>query len=236
MDLQRTFADVVASWLENESAAAVVTAVYSPQSARCVLAKSRVDLMLVDGDMPESAALTLCMEVSGRDYPPRVIMLSASAEAGHIVAAIHAGANAWVRKNESGEHLLHVIGRVVRGETWVPPSELGQVFRLLLSELERMRQEDPLAALTRRERDVLLHVAEGADRKEVAERLHLSVNTVRTHMQSLMAKLGVHSALEAVAVARSWLDVTAPTGNPPMGDRPGARHQQPAVLGGKRLC
>jgi hypothetical protein len=44
----------------------------------------------------------------------------------------------------------------------------------------------------------------------VAERLHLSVNTVRTHMQSLMAKLGVHSALEAVAVTRSWLDVPVP--------------------------
>jgi DNA-binding NarL/FixJ family response regulator len=53
----------------------------------------------------------------------------------------------------------------------------------------------------------LLQVAQGADRKEVAERLHLSVNTVRTHMQSLMAKLGVHSALEAVAVTRPWLDV-----------------------------
>ena len=50
-------------------------------------------------------------------------------------------------------------------------------------------------------------MAEGADRKEVAERLHLSVNTVRTHMQSLMAKLGVHSALEAVAMTWPWLDV-----------------------------
>lgn len=223
VDLQRTFADAVASWLESKSDAAVVTAVYSPRSARCVLAKSRVDLMLVDADLPDRAALTLCMEASARDYPPRVIVLGASAEAGHIVAAIHAGANAWVRKNESGEHLLHVIGRVARGETWIPPSELGQVFQFLLSELERMRQEDPLAALTRRERDVLLHVAEGADRKEVAERLHLSVNTVRTHMQSLMAKLGVHSALEAVAVARSWLDMTAPKGNTPMGDPPGGQ-------------
>lgn len=219
VDLQRTFADSVAAWLENESDAAVVTAVYSPQSARCVLAKSRVDLMLVDGDLPDGAALTLCVEVSARDHPPRVIVLSASADVGHIVAAIQAGANAWVRKNESGDHLLHVIGRVARGETWVPPSELGQVFRLLLSELERMRQEDPLAALTHRERDVLLYMAEGADRKEVAERLHLSVNTVRTHMQSLMAKLGVHSALEAVAVTRAWLDVSPPQGSAVLADK-----------------
>ena len=165
-----------------------------------MMARIRIDVMLVDGDLPDNSALTLCAEVSSRDHPPRIIVLSASAEAGRIVAAVDAGAVAWVRKDESGEHLLHVIGRVRRGETWVPPAELGQVFRLLLGERERMRQEDPLAVLTRRERDVLLHVAEGADRKEVAARLHLSVNTVRTHMQSLMAKLGVHSALEAVAM------------------------------------
>jgi DNA-binding NarL/FixJ family response regulator len=168
--------------------------------------------VLVDGDLPDGAALTLCAEASGHDHPPCIIVLSVSAEADRILAAIRAGAVAWVRKDESAGHLLHVISRVARGETWVPPSELGQVFRLLLDEQDRLRDDDPLATLTPRERDVLLHVAAGADRKEVAERLHLSVNTVRTHMQSLMAKLGVHSALEAVALTRSRLDALAPEG------------------------
>jgi DNA-binding NarL/FixJ family response regulator len=210
IDRQRTFADAVAVWLETAAGVASATAVYSAQSAQCMMASSRVDIVLVDGDMPDNVSLTLCAEATCRDHPPRIIVLSASAEAGRILAAIRAGAVAWVRKDESGEHLLQVIGRVARGETWVPPSELGHVFQLLLDELSEVREEDPLAALTRRERDVLLQVAQGADRKEVAERLHLSVNTVRTHMQSLMAKLGVHSALEAVAVTRSWLDVPVP--------------------------
>ena len=210
IDRQRTFADAVAVWLETAAGVASATAVYSAQSAQCVVAGSHVDIVLVDGDMPDNVSLTLCAEAACRDHPPRIIVLSASAEAGRILAAIRAGAVAWVRKDESGEHLLQVIGRVARGETWVPPSELGHVFQLLLDELSEVREEDPLAALTRRERDVLLQVAQGADRKEVAERLHLSVNTVRTHMQSLMAKLGVHSALEAVAVTRSWLDVPVP--------------------------
>ena len=210
IDRQRTFADAVAVWLETAAGVASATAVYSAQSAQCMMASSHVDIVLVDGDMPDNVSLTLCAEATCRDHPPRIIVLSASAEAGRILAAIRAGAVAWVRKDESGEHLLQVIGRVARGETWVPPSELGHVFQLLLDELSEVREEDPLAALTRRERDVLLQVAQGADRKEVAERLHLSVNTVRTHMQSLMAKLGVHSALEAVAVTRSWLDVPVP--------------------------
>lgn len=210
IDRQRTFADAVAVWLETVADVASATAVHSAESAQCMMARSHVDIVLVDGDMPDSVTLTLGAEATGRDHPPRIIVLSASAEAGQILAAIRAGAVAWVRKDESGEHLLHVIGRVARGETWVPPSELGHVLGLLLDELNKVREEDPLAVLTRRERDVLLQVAQGADRKEVAERLHLSVNTVRTHMQSLMAKLGVHSALEAVAVTRSWLDVPVP--------------------------
>jgi len=219
---------------------ASATAVYSAQSARCMMAGSHIDVMLVDGDLPDNSALTLCAEVSSRDHPPRIIVLSASAEAGRIVAAVDAGAVAWVGKDESGEHLLHVIGRVRRGETWVPPAELGQVFRLLLSEQERMRQEDPLAVLTLRERDVLLHVAEGADRKEVAARLHLSVNTVRTHMQSLMAKLGVHSALEAVAMTRSWLDVAGQdhpgTAGEPLCSRPStARGGQDGFMISRRI-
>jgi DNA-binding NarL/FixJ family response regulator len=206
LDRQRTFADAVAAWLEAEANVAVVTAVYSAQSARCMMVTSHVDIMLVDGDLPDGAALTLCAEASGHDRPPRIIVLSVSAEADRILAAIRVGALAWVRKDESAEHLLHVMSRVARGETWVPPSELGHVFRLMLHEQDKVRADDPLATLTPREREVLLHVAAGADRKEVAERLHLSVNTVRTHMQSLMAKLDVHSALEAVALTRSRLD------------------------------
>jgi DNA-binding CsgD family transcriptional regulator len=62
-----------------------------------------------------------------------------------------------------------------------------------------------LALLTPRERQVLACLAEEAGRKQVADRLNLTANTVRTHMQNIMAKLGVHSALEAVALTRAWL-------------------------------
>jgi DNA-binding NarL/FixJ family response regulator len=100
-----------------------------------------------------------------------------------------------------------VIRGVARGETWLPPAESGNVLRLLMA--ERQQQEDNdglLAALTPREREVLACLAEGAGRREVAERLHLSANTVRTHLQNLMAKLGVHSTLEAVAMSRTQLE------------------------------
>jgi DNA-binding NarL/FixJ family response regulator len=112
-----------------------------------------------------------------------------------------------VRKDESFEHLVDVIRRASRGETWLPPAEMGRIIALLLQDQERRREDgELLAALTPREREVLSCLAEGAGRREVAERLHLSANTVRTHLQNLMAKLGVHTTLEAVAVSRLHLE------------------------------
>jgi DNA-binding NarL/FixJ family response regulator len=133
-------------------------------------------------------------------------MLSRSSEPSRIADSIRAGAAAWVRKGESLAYLLQVIRGVAAGETWLPPAETGAVLQLLLQEHNQQRESDRLlASLTPREREVLACLAEGAGRQDVADRLHLSANTVRTHLQNLMAKLGVHSTLEAVAVTRSQL-------------------------------
>lgn len=95
------------------------------------------------------------------------------------------------------------------------PSELGAVLRLLIEDQDRRRDgEDLLESLTRRERDVLFLLVEGAGRKEIAERLQLSANTVRTHLHSLMVKFGVHSTLEVVALARPRLGALPQSGEP----------------------
>jgi len=169
-----------------------------------LLAQKAADVVLLDGDLPGEIGYRLCEELSGRDAQTRVIMLASSSAPIRIMQAIRAGAAALVRKDESLEHLLHVIHVVTQGETWLPPEETGNVVRLLLQERDRHREvERLLALLTPRERAVLACLAEGtACRHLVAEELHLSVNTVRTHLQNLMAKLHTHSALEAVALTR----------------------------------
>jgi DNA-binding NarL/FixJ family response regulator len=207
IDQERTFADALAARLEAEDDVAVVAAVHARTPAQCLLVGRHADVMLLDGDLPERAAMRLCEELCSRDEPPRVVMLSYSSEADRIVDAIRSGAAAWVRKNESLQHLLQVIRGVAKGETWLSPAEVGRVLRLLIQDQDRRRENDQLlAALTPREREVLTCLAEGAGRREVAERLHLSANTVRTHLQNLMTKLGVHSTLEAVAMSRAHLE------------------------------
>ncbi len=157
--------------------------------------------MLLDADLSDDAAIALCRELTR--LGSRVIMLSNASGPERIVESLRAGASGWVGKDESFDHLLDVVRRTMRGETWLPPTETGNVLRLLMR-AQRQREEDDtlLAALTPREREVLACLADGAGRRDVAERLFLSANTVRTHLQNLMGKLGVHSTLEAVAVIR----------------------------------
>jgi DNA-binding NarL/FixJ family response regulator len=210
---QRTFADALAIRLQDEDDMEVVGAVLVKAASLPPIAGKLADVIVLDGDLPGGAENRLSEELSGRDEPTRVIMLSFSSEPERIVQAIRAGAAAWVRKDEPLEYLLRVIRGVARGETCLPPSETGHVMRLLMWEQGRHQENERLlAALTLRERAVLACLADGAgNRDAVAERLHLSVHTVRTHLQNLMAKLGVHSALEAVALTRDHAVV--PPGN-----------------------
>jgi two-component system NarL family response regulator len=209
VDRLLAFRDALAIRLQREPDLAVVAKVDSAEFAPCVLVGRSVDVILLDAELPDDSAIAFCADMTGRADASRVIMLTAASKPERIVAALRAGAAAWVRKDESIDYLLRVIHGVVRGETWLPPTELGAVLRLLIDDLDNRRDfGDLLATLTPREREVLFQLVEGAGRKEIAERLQLSANTVRTHLHSLMAKLGVHSTLEVVALARPMLEAS----------------------------
>jgi DNA-binding NarL/FixJ family response regulator len=204
VDQERAFADVLAARLDEEDDIEVMGAVRVQAPDLSLLAGKSAEVMLLDGDLPDDAGNRLCEQLSGGDKPTRVIMLSFSSEPERIVKALRARAAAWVRKDESLEHLLRVIRGVARGEGWLPPSETANVIQLLIWGQEKNQQNQLLLnKLTARERAVLACLAEGAAHRDaVAKQLHLSVNTVRTHTRNLMAKLDVHSMLEAVALTR----------------------------------
>lgn len=203
VDEERMFADAVAAQLSAERDITAVAAAHPARRDECLSAARHTAVVLLDADLAGGAADAWCEDLAGTGAPPRVIMLSDSSEPERIVAAVRAGASAWVRKDESLDHLVRVVHGVARGETWLPTAETGAVLRMLMrAQLRRQEDDTLLAALTPREREVLTCLADGAGRRDVADRLYLSANTVRTHLRNLMAKLGVHSTLEAVALIR----------------------------------
>jgi DNA-binding NarL/FixJ family response regulator len=204
---ESTFADVLGTRLEAEPDLEVVAALHARAPSAQLFTGRPADVVLLDGDFDGDAAFDLCEELSQRGNGPSVVLLSHSSHPGQIARGIEVGASGWVRKDESLDRLIDVIHGVARGETWLPASDTGKVLRWVLHRPGPEQHDDGhlLAALTPREREVLACLAKGTGRREMAEQLHMSPNTLRTHLQNIMAKLGVHSALEAVALTRSRL-------------------------------
>jgi DNA-binding NarL/FixJ family response regulator len=132
-----------------------------------------------------------------------VVVVSDSTDPGLFDAALKAGARAWVDPSASVEELVRAIHGVARGETWVPPTLLTFLLESLLTgEQSQQHAHDALSVLSSREREILDCLAQGMTRMQIAQRFTLSPHTVRTHINHVLRKLGVHNTLSAVSIAR----------------------------------
>jgi DNA-binding NarL/FixJ family response regulator len=127
---ERTFADALAIRLEREPDMDVVVALDISKPPR-VFAGSRVNVVLLDADLPDNAAFGMSQELSQAPGAPHVILLSYSDDPERIVRGLRAGAVGWVRKDASLARLIDVIRGVARGETWLPPDQTEEISRLL---------------------------------------------------------------------------------------------------------
>jgi DNA-binding NarL/FixJ family response regulator len=143
---------------------------------------------------------------------PLLILLPDHCDVARLAACLRWGVRGWVPRSSSMDDLLEAIRNVVTGGTWIPPKELTRVLGELVWPSS---SDDPfqilMGRLTRREREVLSCLVEGLGRPEVAARLRLSTNTVRTHVQSILSKLGVSSCVAAVALVRKTSSATPRT-------------------------
>jgi two-component system, NarL family, response regulator LiaR len=133
-----------------------------------------------------------------------VVALASADDPAIAVGVARAGAEAWIGPDTSLEEFGDVLLSVSRGQACYPPNLLGVVLRALLEDARRARDRDgPLDALSSREQEVLLGMVDGKSGTKMAHEMFLSANTIRTHSRAVLTKLGVHSRLEAVALARA---------------------------------
>ena len=154
-----------------------------------------LDLLLGGGQSGLDVAETIRQRAPGT----RTIILTAEESVDEVVTGLLRGVRGWLPKTVEVDHLVRVIRGVHAGEAWFAPDLLGRVLTDLVD--YATLPADPLAGLTSRERQVLECMVDGLTRAQIADRLGLSVNTVRTHTQNVITKLGVHSTLESVALA-----------------------------------
>ncbi|MFB7714866.1 LuxR C-terminal-related transcriptional regulator [Streptomyces sp. NPDC056105] len=228
VDDHRIFAESLAAALAAEPDVDVSAAGSGPAALRCMDRAAaegrRFDVLLVDADLgaalhgprPPTAVpdatpgqdglvdgISLVAGVRSGQPTVRTVVLAEKDDPRRAALALQAGASGWVAKDCSLSRLLTVIRGVLRDETHLPPALLTSVLReLTAARKHRTDSERLVESLTPREREVLRCMVAGLGRKAVAERLFLSPHTVRTHMQNVLGKLGVHSTLAAVALAR----------------------------------
>jgi len=134
-----------------------------------------------------------------------VIVLSGDNTDERVVAAIEAGAAGLVHKGEGLQAIVGAIRAAAHGESLIDHATLpGILERASTERRSRSEIESRMARLTSREREILGLLETGASSDEIARRLYISPRTVETHVQNLIRKLGVHSRLEAVALAAQY--------------------------------
>jgi DNA-binding NarL/FixJ family response regulator len=164
------------------------------------------DVVLMDLHMPGVAGVHATEQITGELPGVRVLALSTFDLDENVLAALRAGACGFLPKDVSPEELVEGVRVVHRGEAAVAPRLLTGLIGTFVRAPERRRatpspHRDALARLTEREREILVLIARGLSNTELAERLGVAASTVKNHVTSLFAKIGVRDRAQAVIVA-----------------------------------
>ena len=158
------------------------------------------DVVLMDIRLAGGSGINACEQITTRQPETKVIMLTSFAEDEMLFAAIRAGAVGYVLKQVGSVDLVRTIEAAARGESMLDPSLTQRVF----SEMRRSIQKEESTVfneLTRQERQVLLHIADGKTNRQIAKELFLSEGTIRNYVSHILSKLEVSNRAEAAAFA-----------------------------------
>jgi DNA-binding NarL/FixJ family response regulator len=168
-------------------------------------------VVLMDLDMPGTDGIEATRQIREKVPGTKVVLLTAIQSPEVIAEALSAGACGYVPKTRAVDDLMDVVRRAAAGEIVLPERDLAAV----LEQLKGPRvsaAEAALARLTPRETEILRSLADGRTSNQVAQSLGISALTVQSHVKNILAKLGVHSKIEAVTLA--WRHGLATTSRP----------------------
>ena len=206
----KVFQECLATRLEAAGSVRVVGRVDDVKAAAAWLGEQAAELMLVDlSRRGEGSAIQGLARLAADGRAPKVVVLGVSEEREDFLRWVAAGACGYVLQEASLGELQTAVRRVLAGEIYCSPQVTYSLFHRL-GELSRERRRHREAAsldLTPRELEVLRLISGGSTNRQIADRIHLSVFTIKNHVHNILDKLGVERREMAVDVAydRGWL-------------------------------
>ena len=162
----------------------------------------RPDVAILDVRLPDGDGVSVCRELRSRMPELACLMLTSFDDEEALLDAIMAGAAGYVLKQIKGSDLVAAVRTVATGQSMLDPATTARLMHSLRDPEPAGPPEDQrLAVLTERERDVLELIGEGLTNRRIAERLYLSEKTVKNHISRLLGKLGVERRVQAAVIA-----------------------------------
>jgi len=166
--------------------------------------KLKPDLILMDVGMPVCDGLEATQRIKQEFPDVTIVMLTVNDENDNLFEAIRNGARGYLLKSIRKEEMLSLLQGAMRGEAAITPSMAGRMLHEFrrLDRQPSFNPEEKYPILTQREKEVLVLVASGASNKDVAEKLSVSIHTVKSHIRKILDKLHLTSRHEAASFAQ----------------------------------
>jgi DNA-binding NarL/FixJ family response regulator len=194
------FRDGLRKLLDSEKAITIVGEAVNGAECIKLLGSLKPDILLLDLHMPEKNGFAVLEEVDFNKIPTRVIVLTAAEDDRDFVRAMRLGARGVVAKDSAIDLLVKSIHQVHAGEIWLDSQMTAGVINAISASSKSGARGDK-ALLSDREMQIVQHVAQGFQNKEIGKRLLISENTVKNHLHNIFDKLGVSDRLELVLYA-----------------------------------
>ena len=156
------------------------------------------DILLLDINMPNVNGIEVLEEIKKKNIPVKVLMLTVHSEAEYLVQAVDIGANGYILKDSGSEELKKAIQSVMEGDSYIQPSLIPSLNSRLVN---RDIDKEKIAALTKREMEILTQIAGGMFNKEIAMNLNISERTVKNHISNIFKKIDVSDRTQAAVFA-----------------------------------
>lgn len=195
------------SLLELSGKLSVVATVSSAEELLASLDKTPCDIVLVDIELPDGDGVWCTRRIKELRPGLPVVVLTMHTDERIVVDAVQAGADGYIIKSASADELIHALLEVHGGRSYIDPRVAGS----LLTSFRRRRLEPHGELLSAREREILVLAATGLNNKDIAQRLTLTQNTIKTHLRAIYRKCDVPDRVHAVlyAIRKGLVDADA---------------------------